>query len=178
MAFLKRVLLSITCIALAGCCPVEPTLPLPTVEFVDLQQYVGKWYEIASYPAFFSAGCTATTAEYTARDDGTIGVVNECRLDNPSGPVNRIEGTARVVDEVTNAKLKVSFFLFIEGDYWIIDLDEEYQWAVVGEPSRRTLFILSRTPTLDPDIYEGILSRLPELGYDPERLELTLQVTD
>lgn len=169
------IFLGATCLLIPSCVPASHVLPLETVASVDIPSYMGKWYEIASYPTFFNTNCTATTATYTLQEDGTVRVVNECRVGDVTGPVSRIEGTARVVDTETNAKLKVSFSLFPEGDYWIIDLDEEYQWAVVGDPRRSTLFILSRTPTLDDDVYEGILSRLPEKCYDPEDLELTPQ---
>ncbi|MBN1343299.1 MAG: lipocalin family protein [Phycisphaerae bacterium] len=170
-------LLFIASVFVPSCTPAPHVPDLETVAFVDVQRYMGKWYEIASYPTFFNATCAATTAEYTLRDDGTVRVVNECRIGDPSGRLNRIEGTARVVDEQTNAKLIVSFSLFAQGDYWIIDLDEDYQWAVVGDPKRSTLFILSRTPTLDDEIYDGILGRLSEKCYDPEYLRLTIQAT-
>ena len=180
MKLRMRVLLSIGYIFIPACAPFSaPEVPpLETVSFVDVEQYMGKWYEIASYPTFFNTRCTATTAEYTLQDDGTVQVVNECRIGDPSGRVNRIEGTARVVNDETNAELKVRFFLFGQGDYWIIDLDENYQWAVVGDPGRTTLFILSRTPTLEDDVYQGILSRVREKCYDPEELRLTVQVAD
>ncbi len=168
------VLLTVLSAFMAGC-PSGDNAPLDTVSNVDLQRYAGKWYEIASYPAPFQAGCTGTTAEYTPRDDGKIGVLNTCNQDRLDGPVNSIQGTARVADPATNAKLKVSFFWPFEGDYWIIELDEEYQWAVVGEPSRQFLWILSRTPTMDEALYESILSRLPDKGYDPARLQRTVQ---
>jgi apolipoprotein D and lipocalin family protein len=151
--------------------------PLDVVDRVDLQSYVGIWYEIASYPASFQEGCVGTTAEYTLRDDGKIQVINRCYDESFDGPLRTIEGTARVVDEETNAKLKVTFFWPFEGDYWIIDLDENYEWAVVGEPSRTYLWILSRTPTLDESVYQAILSRLPDKGYDPSRLQRTAQQT-
>jgi apolipoprotein D and lipocalin family protein len=160
----------------AGCPSVTET-PLTVVSQVDVSRYVGKWYEIASYPAVFQAGCTGTTAEYTLRDDGRVGVLNTCYQGQLDGPVKTIQGTARVVDTETNAKLKVTFFSPFEGDYWIIDLDEHYQWAVVGEPRRKFLWILSRTPTLDDAIYQSILARLPEAGYDASRLRRTLQVS-
>jgi apolipoprotein D and lipocalin family protein len=92
--------------------------------------------------------------------------------------VRTIEGVARVVDSSTNAKLAVTFFGPFEGDYWILELGNEYEFAVVGEPSRKFLWILSREPVLDEDLYQDILSRLPEKGYDPERLELVLQQLD
>lgn len=150
--------------------------PLQTVERVELPRYLGTWYEIASYPQRFQAGCTATTANYSLRDDGQISVLNRCRKGSLDGKLDEAEGRARVVDEVTNAKLEVSFFGPFWGDYWIIDLDEEgYRYAVVGHPGRDYLWILSREPQLDPAVYEGILERLREQHYDTSRLVRTLQ---
>ncbi len=160
-------------LTLAGCAALYP--PLDVVDEVDLSRYAGTWYEIASYPAIFQAGCTATTAEYTLRDDGRVTVVNTCREGSLDGPVQRIEGSARVADSTTNAKLKVTFFPPFEGDYWIIELGEDYEYAVVGVPNRAFLWILSRTPTLDEAIYQGILDRLPARDYDADRLVRTLQ---
>ncbi len=151
--------------------------PLATVESVDLQRYAGKWYEIASYPAPFQRDCTGTTAEYTLRDDGTVQVFNRCLKGDLTGPEDTIIGTARVVDAETNAKLAVNFGFFFEGPYWILMLDPDYQYAVVGEPTRSFLWILSRTPQMDGAVYEQILADLPALGYDPSRLNRTLQPT-
>lgn len=152
--------------------------PLETVESVDLRRYLGTWYEIASYPQWFQEGCTATTATYTLRVDGQIDVLNECRKGSLDGEEDSAEGRARVVDRATNAKLEVAFFRPFWGDYWIIDLGPNYEYAVVGHPSRDYLWILSRTPTLDDAMYEGILSRLKEKGYPLDRLEKTPQVDD
>lgn len=149
--------------------------PLTVVDWVDLQRYSGKWYEIASYPAWFQKGCTGSTAEYRLLPDGKIEVINRCRKDRLDGPLKEAKGKAEIVDAATNAKLKVWFFWPFKGDYWIIDRDPEYQWAVVGLPSRRYLWILSRTPKMDKAIYEGILGRLPQKGYDAQRLRKTLQ---
>ncbi len=162
-------------VLMPSCSSIPVVPPLETVEFVDIEQYMGKWYEIASYPTFFNRRCTATTAEYTLQDDGTVRVVNECRIGDPSGRLDRIEGTARVVNDETNAELKVSFFFFGQGDYWIIELEEDYQWAVVGDPGRQTLFILSRTPALEDAVYQDILSRVRAKCYDPDYLTLTPQ---
>ncbi len=170
------VVLGLSLLVIASCSSVSWVLPLETVEYVDVEQYMGKWYEIASYPTFFNANCTATTAEYTLQDDGSVKVVNECRTGSPTGPLNRIEGTARVVNETTNAELKVAFSFFAQGDYWIIALDDDYQWAVVGDPGRTTLFVLSRTPTMNDDTYEEILTLIRGRCYDPGNLELTTQV--
>jgi apolipoprotein D and lipocalin family protein len=148
---------------------------LETVESVDLERYLGTWYEIASYPAWFQRNCTATTAEYRRREDGLIGVVNSCRKGALDGKLKRAAGKARVVDAASNAKLKVSFFWPFWGDYWIIELDEDYRWAVVGEPKRKYLWILSRTPVLDEAEFDAIVAGLPAKGYDPARLQRTLQ---
>jgi apolipoprotein D and lipocalin family protein len=153
----------------------EDSRPLTTVSFVDLNRYLGKWYEIASYPAWFQRGCTGATADYSRLPDGRIRVVNRCFKKSLDGPLKESKGKAEVVDTATNAKLKVWFFWPFKGDYWIIDLDPDYQWAVVGVPSRKYLWILSRTSTLDDAIYDGILRRVIENGYDPTRLQLTPQ---
>ncbi len=150
--------------------------PLAVVENVDLSRYVGKWYEIARYPNFFQQQCFGgTTAEYALREDGSIRVINVCREGALDGPESRIEGVATIADPSVPAKLTVSFFPPFGAPYWIIDLDPDYQWAVVGEPSRSTLWILSRTASLPDAVYQDILGRLPEKGYDPARLILTPQ---
>jgi apolipoprotein D and lipocalin family protein len=150
--------------------------PLTVVDVVDLNRYLGMWYEIASYPSWFQKGCTASTAEYSLLSDGKIQVINRCHKDSLEGPLKVSKGKAEVVDAATNAKLKVWFFWPFKGNYWIIDLDPDYQWAVVGEPSRKYLWILSRTPTMDETVYQGILERLPQKGYDPAKLHRTAQV--
>ncbi|HOC41469.1 MAG TPA: lipocalin family protein [Thermoanaerobaculales bacterium] len=149
--------------------------PLEVVGSVDLDRYLGTWYEIASYPAWFQRGCTAVTAQYSLRDDGHIRVVNSCRKGSLDGKLKRATARAKVVDHATNAKLKVSFFGPFWGDYWIIDLDPEYRWAVVGVPSRKYLWVLSRAPVMDEALYQEIVSRLPARGYDPAWLVRTLQ---
>ena len=116
---------------------------------MDLARYAGKWYEIARLPNRFQRDCAAnTTATYTLRPDGKITVVNECR--KADGRTKSAKGTARVADpKGPNTKLKVTFFWPFSGNYWIIDLDPEYRWVVVGEPGRDYLWILSREPRLD-----------------------------
>ena len=171
MRALALSLLAACGLANTGCLSSLLYPELEVVENVDVERYMGKWYEIARYPNFFQdSECDNTTAEYTLNDDGTVKVVNRC---GPTGTEQSIEGTARVVDTTTNAKLKVRFFGPFEGDYWIIELDPDYQWAVVGEPSRRFLWILSRTPTMDATVYNDILLQLPDKSYNPDRLMLT-----
>lgn len=159
-----------------GCAASGP--PLDVVDYVDLERYAGLWYEIARYPAGFQEGCVGVTAEYRLREDGRVDVINRCLEESFDGPERSVEGVARVVDEQTNAQLKVTFIWPFEGDYYVIDLDEDYQWAVVGEPSREYLWILSRTPTMDEDLYQTLLSRLPEKQYDPAKLQRTPQSPD
>jgi len=149
--------------------------PLRTVPSVDLSRYVGTWYEIASYPQRFQKGCTGTMATYTLRADGKIDVLNRCSRDSLNGRVTVARGRAKVVDKNTNAKLKVSFFWPFWGDYWIIDLGRDYEYAVVGHPNRKYLWILSRTPVMDASVYEEILKRLGAQGYDTTRLVQTVQ---
>jgi len=151
----------------------EPELTV--VDSVELDRYLGVWYEISSYPAWFQRNCTAVSANYSLRDDGLIKVVNSCRKGSLDGRLKQATGRAKVVDTETNAKLKVSFFGPFWGNYWIIDLDPDYQWAVVSEPKRKYLWILSRTRSMDDDTYEQILVRLTQKGYDPDGLQRTVQ---
>lgn len=149
--------------------------PLATVAHVDLARYSGTWFEIASFPQRFQAGCVASRADYTQAADGTVTVVNRCRDRRLDGPERTVTGTARVVDPATNAKLAVTFQWPFRGDYWIVDLDPDYRWAVVGHPSRDYLWILSRTPHLDGPTYTAILGRLQQQGYETARLDRTLR---
>ena len=175
---MKYTVLSIGTLLLVTACAgvATDTRPLDVVDSVDLKRYLGTWYEIASYPAWFQKGCTGSMAEYSLLSDGKIQVINSCRKNSLQGKRKKAEGKAEVVDTKTNAKLKVWFFWPFKGNYWIIDLDPEYQWAVVGEPRRKYLWILSRTPIMEASIYQGILARLPQKGYDPSQLNKTEQV--
>jgi apolipoprotein D and lipocalin family protein len=172
----SSMLLSLVGAACATTTTARLHLPeLQTVPRVDLGRYLGTWFEIASFPQRFQRGCTATTAIYTLRDDGQIDVVNRCRKGSPDGPEKVARGRARVVDRSTNAKLEVSFFRPFWGDYWIIDLGADHEYAVVGHPGRDYLWILSRTPTMDPELYASIVRRLQAQGYETDRLQKTTQ---
>jgi apolipoprotein D and lipocalin family protein len=174
-------LLALVCYGLLalGCSPTTTARlrlpPLETVAHVDLQRYLGTWYEISSFPQSFQKGCTGTTATYQMRTDGDIDVVNRCRKDTLDGPEKLAKGRARIVDRVSNAKLEVSFFRPFWGDYWILAVGDDYDYAVVGHPSRDYLWILSRTPTMDEQRYASIVRKLALLGYDTQRLNRTLQ---
>ena len=148
---------------------------LQTVQSVELSRYMGTWYEIASFPQRFQKGCVASMATYSLRDDGKVNVLNQCRNETLDGKLRSAKGKAWVVDKRTNAKLKVQFFWPFSGDYWIIDLGSNYEFAVVGHPKRTYLWILSREPQMDSGTYEAILQRLKAQGYDLSRLKKTLQ---
>jgi len=149
--------------------------PLEVVPYVDLNRYIGTWYEIATIPQRFQKDCVAVTATYTLRDDGKIDVLNKCRKKTLDGEVKTARGKAWVVDKKTNAKLKVRFFWPFKGDYWIIELDSEYQYVVVGHPNRNYLWILSRSPRLEESLYEDLIQRIANKGYDISRIKRTLQ---
>ncbi len=152
-----------------------------TVAQVDLSRYLGTWYEIATYVQPFQRGCVGTTATYTARDDGTIGVRNDCRVGSLDGRLKSITGFARVADETTNARLLVYFFQpFIGAPYWVIELDgqegeQPYEFAIVGSSSSRFLWVLSRMPQISPERWEAILARLAQRGYEIDKLSFTPQ---
>lgn len=160
-------------------CVKTPALKEPeVVSHVDLSRYVGKWYDIGHLPFRYQRNCYGTTATYAARLDGKISVVNQCRKGSLEGKENRADGIAKVVDPVTNAKLKVSFFGPFYGDYWILELDPEYRWAVVGTPNYKYLWILSRTPALPEGVFAPLVKRFGDKGFDVTRLEITQQRLD
>ena len=161
---------------LAGCHGMAPeTSPPSTVARVDLERYTGRWYEIAKIPHPFQRQCVAdTTAQYSRNPDGTIAVVNRCR--KVDGTFDEARAIARVTDAVSNAKLEVSFFSILGwrpvwGNYWILALGHDYDYAIVGEGTRRYGWILSRTPTLPDTTRAQLDQRLRTLGYAPEQFE-------
>jgi apolipoprotein D and lipocalin family protein len=154
---------------LAGCATPRPP---STVASVDLQRYSGKWHEIARYPNWFQRGCAGgVTAEYTPRTDGSLRVVNSCR--KADGTRERIEGRATVVPGSGHAWLKVRFFGPFAGDYWILALDPDYRWALVGHPSRKYLWILARDPDIPSGVYDRIVRYAVSQGYDAGKIRRT-----
>lgn len=148
---------------------------LPTVKGLDLERYMGTWYEISRYPNRWQAGCFETVAEYERRADGSFDVRLTCHRGSFDGPVRTHRAVAKVADEHTQAKLFLQLFWPVRTPYWVIDLDPDYQWAVIGEPDRDLLWIIARQPTLDDETRAAIRSRLEEVGYDPDRLVDTPQ---
>ena len=148
---------------------------LSTVKSVDLKKYAGKWYEIASFPQHFQKGCHCTTAEYTISEKGYVIVENRCNRGTIDGKESYIKGKAFVEVNTGNAKLKVQFFWPFRAKYWIIDLADDYSYAVVSHPSRKYLWILSRTAKMDPQIFQQIVDRLKTRGFDLTKLQVTVQ---
>lgn len=180
MKLVSRVFFTLVVTVVASIAPMisasqAEEVPLQTVDYVDLNQYAGVWFEIASFPNWFSRFCVNTQATYTLRDDGKVDVLNECRRFRADGPRTEAKGIARVDDLASNAKLKVRFAPSEqEGDYWIIELGSNYEYAVVSVPSRESLWILSRTKQLPADLLEPLLDRLKSKhGFNLEKLQYT-----
>jgi apolipoprotein D and lipocalin family protein len=152
--------------------------PLTTLEQVDLNKYAGLWYEVAKIPNSFQDQCAyGTTAEYKIQKDGSIQVINKCYDEN--GEPDIADGVANVVDKKTNSKLEVSFVSFLGirpfwGDYWIIGLDKDYRWAVIGTPTRKYGWILSRTPSLPDETMQKIFEILKSQHYNPDAFEISV----
>lgn len=159
----------------------ESSGPLRTVNSVDLNRYAGKWYEIAKYPNRFQRQCVAnTTAQYTLKENGRIEVLNSCT--KKDGTTDSAKAEARVADKSSNAKLKVRFvpggfswLPFVWANYWVVDLADDYSYAVVTEPGRNYFWILSRTPAMDEEVYRSIITRAAAMGFDVSRIVRTPQ---
>ena len=149
---------------------------LNTVPHVDVEKYAGKWYEIASFPQRFQKGCHCTTAEYTVSGKGYVVVENRCNRGSVNGKQSYIKGKAFVEKNSGNAKLAVQFFWPFRAKYWIIDLADDYSYAVVSHPGKKYLWILSRTPKMNDLVYQGIIARLKEKGFDLSKLQKTAQI--
>lgn len=161
------------CVALQSPHPVgNKSVPEP-LRTVDLNRYLGRWYEIARYEQSFQKGCEGVTADYALSGQGKISVVNRCR--KPDGRISEARGRAKVVDRATSAKLKVSFFGPFWGNYWILDHGDDYSWSIVGEPSGRYLWILAREPKPPEALVQELTQRVKAMGYDTSMLLRTTQ---
>ena len=170
------VALALTAFAAFGPAQAE-SKPLQTVPSVDVLRYMGTWHEVAKYPNWFQNKCVSSTqATYTLQADGQVQVLNRCK--NDKGEWREALGAARQIGAPNSPKLKVrfapewlSFVPMVWGDYWIIELDPDYQWVVVSEPDRGYLWILSRTPQMPAAIYQNLLGKLHDRGFDLKRIE-------
>lgn len=164
-------LLPLLLLTLAGCSLMAPKDPLPTVDTVDLERYMGQWYVIANIPYFGERGNVAGRAIYRPRADGRMDDIYLYRKGDFSAPEKRLEGVAWVIDTDSNAEWKVRFFWPLSFGYYIVGLDENYEWTMVGHPSRDYAWIMAREPTMDDALYQSLLERFSALGYESSRLK-------
>lgn len=157
---------------LSSCQNMEQELKINPEQKIDLSRYEGLWYDYAHFPARFLDGCTNISAEYKKENPGYISVYNRCIKEN--GKSSSIKGKAFIVKSSGNSKLKVQFFWPFRADYWILDIDKNYEWALVGGPSRKYLWILSRETNLDEKIYKQLVLKAEELGFDTAKLIKTI----
>lgn len=153
----------------------ESLPPLEVAKNVDLDKYLGEWYEIARLPTSFEKNCYSTKAIYSKNTDGTIKVENICHKRDVDGPVKSVTGKAFVGENGNTAKLKVQFFWPFKGDYWILDVEDNYKYSLVGEPSRKNMWILSRTPQIELTALQLLIEKAKEKGFDTEKLIYTEQ---
>ncbi len=150
-----------------------------TVQNVNINRYLGKWYEIARFPHSFEKDLVGVTATYALRGDGKISVLNQGYKETLNGPLKQARGKAKVPDSDETGRLKVSFFLFFYADYFILELDEEnYQYALIGSSSDKYLWILCRTPEMEADTYDMLVSKARSRGYDTGKLIAVKQIAD
>lgn len=165
-------------ILVGGVMAGEQRLP-ETVSQVDLNRYLGTWYELSRLPNRFQDHCAGdVTAEYRRLENGDIEVINRCM--DKGGRADEANGVARVVDTSSNAKLEVSFLSLFGwqlfwGDYWILELGSDYNYAVIGTPNRKYGWVLSRTPSLSPELWTHIQQVLIRNDYDPGEFVSTPQ---
>ena len=174
MRIATLLLTSLAGLTLAACSAPRDRLagdtPPPTADSVDLDRYLGTWFEIARADHGFERGCHGVSAYYEYREDGAIRVINRCWEGSLDGELDVAEGVARLEDRMATARLKVSFFGPFYGDYWILDIADDYSWSVVSEPAGRYLWILSREPQMDEAVLAERLEFLHDLGFDTEDL--------
>lgn len=172
--------LNLCTVTLAQATPTVDT-PLTAIQALNVSRYMGTWHEIAKYPNRFQRQCAGyTQAQYSLANDGTVQVSNRCRLAN--GQTQEALGTARQIGGPQSPKLEVrfapawlSFLPWVWGNYWVIDLDPDYQVVAVSEPKREYLWILARQPKVEPRVYNELLQRLSSQGFDTSKLEVTPQ---
>lgn len=140
------------------------------VEELEIKKYLGTWYELARYDHSFERNLVGVSAKYSMREDGMIKVVNSGYKKTLDGKYSEAIGKAKIPDPNIPSKLKVSFFWIFYGDYFVLELDKDYQWALIGSKSDNFLWILSRTPQMDENLYQSLLDKLTARGYDTSKL--------
>jgi apolipoprotein D and lipocalin family protein len=190
--FCNRSLIAALCLSFSAWVPLASAqapsgetspAPLEAIASLDVPRYMGTWYEVAKYPNWFQKRCIAnTSATYAVQSNGMLQVLNRCQKED--GSMSEALGAAKQVGDANSPKLEVrfapawlSFLPFVWGNYWVIDLDPQYQLAAVSEPSRKYLWILSRSKTVEPKAYEALLQRLKQQGFNLDAIEISKQTT-
>jgi apolipoprotein D and lipocalin family protein len=165
----QKIIIFLLMVSLTSC---KSTADLTTVEKVDLEKYTGTWYEIARLPNSFEKNMKCVTATYSLKENGKISVMNRGYLPDPKGKWKTAKGTAWIPDKEFPGRLKVTFFWPFAGNYYIMVLDEHYQYALVGDPTREYLWVLSRQQILDSDIYTRLMDHAGLKGFDIQKVLL------
>jgi lipocalin len=168
-------LLIVSLVLLCSCKGQEPVIDNSVVKDLNIDRYLGKWYEIARFDHSFERGLVGVTAEYSMREDGKIKVVNSGYKGSLDGEKSEAIGKAKIPNSSMPSKLKVSFFWIFYGDYFVLELDENYQWAIVGSKTDKYLWILSRNPQMDDQLYSKLLNKLQARGYNTSKLIKVVQ---
>ncbi|HWE49020.1 MAG TPA: lipocalin family protein [Bryobacteraceae bacterium] len=171
---MRRIAISLCVIsAFAGCLPAADP-PLRTAAGMELPKYMGQWYEVARLANRFQKSCvSATLIKYSLRPDGKFDLYNECK--DSKGKLVTSTAVGRKADpQGPDSRMKVTFLRPFSADYWVIDLDQDYKWAMTGQPSRDYLWILSREPKIDESLYERLVEAAKSLGFDTSKLIRTI----
>jgi apolipoprotein D and lipocalin family protein len=171
MKFSKIFIFCAFLIGCTMCSSISDTVISSIVKELDAKRYMGVWYEIARYPHSFEKGLVGVTATYALRDDGMIDVLNEGYKDSLNGEHKTAHGKAKIPNPAEPGKLRVSFFWIFYADYFVLDLDKDYQYVLIGSSSPDYLWILSRTPKMNPEVYDRLTAKARSLGYDLSKLE-------
>lgn len=167
----NKFILVFTILSLLGCAQTNNQgIDKTTIKSLDLNRYLGTWYEIARFPHSFEKNLVGVTATYSLRDDGMIRVLNQGYKNTLEGELSVAEGKAKIPDKNDSGKLKVSFFWIFYGDYYILELDENYQYVMIGSSSDKYFWILSRTPQMDEGIYSMLIEKAKKRGYNLDKL--------
>lgn len=153
----------------------QPSKDLSTVQDLDIDKYLGQWYEIARLPNSFEKGLDCVTANYSLKNNGKIEVINKGFLIDDRPNFKTANGTAWRPDNTKEGQLKVSFFWPFAGKYYVIALDKAYQYALVGDPSRKYLWILSRSKNMESELLNGLMQTAKTNGFDTESMIMVNQ---
>jgi len=173
----RLIYLLIVILVLFSCKTQKSMIDKTVVKELDIERYLGTWYEIARYDHSFESGLVGVTADYSMRKDGKIKVVNSGYKNNLDGKFSQAIGKAKIPNQEITSKLKVSFFWFFYADYFVLEIDNDYKWAVIGSSSDKYLWILSRTPKIKEELYYNLLKKISDRGYDVNKLIKVVQNT-